>query len=499
MVAPAVRAAARGAVDDHRMDLRFWRALLRHESVTDVLCTALKNKAQRDETFAAHVVAAAAASQVLAAGNAAVAVNSPVFAAKVGSATVYLDDTVGLTRSRPFAAVDSARRRRRATTCDMDLDNGPWWATAATRSVKQRRVGDGAAVSTTPRHRKRAACIAEPTASARRDLAGAFDDDSDAAYDAQPLLPVSSRTPRVAPAKAYKRLPAKPSHHPTIQLAEPDGGGGFLWPIAIPVAVEVVSYLTLQETVGLRVVCRGASDILQHGRAWEPLTLSRSECAGMFRFLRGHDPSGSRAPEKLPMPLGIFQATTLQIDLMDPDQVPLEGEIDHIDFAPAAAPASTTAWCRHRMVLDPIEELCRRLRSCFSAVERLKVANVEDHRMDYRFLQMRTSMPFSSFQHVCLLAGTENRYTLVAERRSAALHQLDNAAAVALSESRRPAGAALVLQDIGNIEEADALFLQEHTDVFKCGETFHCGRAPWRTFSAAAVRKRYSALSEANA
>jgi len=51
----------------------------------------------------------------------------------------------------------------------------------------------------------------------------------------------------------------------------------------------------------------------------------------------------------------------------------------------------------------------------------------------------------------------------------------------------------------GLINEAEALFLAEHTAVFKAGDTFHVAHAPWRTFPGPLVRRRYRALLAAAA
>jgi len=51
----------------------------------------------------------------------------------------------------------------------------------------------------------------------------------------------------------------------------------------------------------------------------------------------------------------------------------------------------------------------------------------------------------------------------------------------------------------GLINEAEALFLAEHTAVFKAGDTFHVAHVPWRTFPGPLVRRRYRALLAAAA
>jgi hypothetical protein len=207
---------------------------------------------------------------------------------------------------------------------------------------------------------------------------------------------------------------------------------------------------------------------------------------------------------------------------MDPDRIPLEDDGEDGLVEQQGTPksngssSSSTAVTPQgsgggmRLIFDPLDELCRRLRrSWFASATRIEIANIEDHRMDYHFLQLRGTV-FGRFPYVRLSMEAGSRYTLVAAQELGQLaagspRDANNAgpgralcfnlrAATALNASRQPPEAALLLDPAEEIQEVEALFLQEHTAVFKSGDSFHFVHAPWRSFSGEMVRRRYRAV-----
>jgi hypothetical protein len=222
---------------------------------------------------------------------------------------------------------------------------------------------------------------------------------------------------------------------------------------------------------------------------------------------------------------------------MDPDRIPLEDEED-ATLEPSSSVMTSIGESKGRgserseraagslltapngggmrLIFDPLDELCRRLRRAwFASATRIDISNIEDHRMDYHFLQLRGTV-FGRFPYVRLNMEAGSRYTLTASQQPGhlvigsptnarlggvpggssgrAASCLGAPAATAVNASRQPPEAVLLLDPAEEINDVEALFLQEHTAVFKSGDSFHFVHAPWRSFSGEMVRRRYRAI-----
>merc|ERR1712187_994524 len=191
-----------------------------------------------------------------------------------------------------------------------------------------------------------------------------------------------------------------------------------------------------------------------------------------------------------PMPAGLFRVTEMCVDLMEPDRLDPDADEDEV-HSPSA-----------RLVLDPLEELCRRFRRSFNMVDTLNGSNVEDHRLDYRYLHLRGTV-LLDFPYVRLVSSevdeggpSSAKYVMTALRRprKEIAAPLDIQQAAVKSEARHPRNSPLLLEPAEPLSVEEAMFLEEHTAVFKSGDLFHVCHAPWRTFSCDTIRRRYRAL-----
>eukprot|EP00928_Gymnodinium_smaydae_P047130 TRINITY_DN31437_c0_g1_i1.p1 TRINITY_DN31437_c0_g1~~TRINITY_DN31437_c0_g1_i1.p1 ORF type:complete len:700 (+),score=157.17 TRINITY_DN31437_c0_g1_i1:36-2102(+) len=350
-----------------------------------------------------------------------------------------------------------------------------------------------------------------------------------------------------------------------VAAEPPAGSGGFVLSLPAAVSAQFAAFLDFGATARLALVARGAGAILEHGLAWEPLELDRSASACLLRHLRRHDPVGSLAPESLPVPKGLLRVCHVRVDLMDPD-APDEAEnsacvesLASTGSTPQGAFGSAVTWnaavasasagggfsasaavaaagdsrrVAGLQVLDPLEELCRRLRRSFPSVATLEVSNIEDHRLDYRFLNLRSTV-LGDFRHVRVrLESTSTAAHAVADAfattaslaaaitaRDALGMDMTGGSAAALSPGRtrysllaakvapvtvrdleaRPPDVppAFLLAPGLPLDPAEKAFVEEHTGAFKSGDAFHIAHAPWRSFPGEAVRRRYNALLRA--
>merc|ERR1719215_1658507 len=104
---------------------------------------------------------------------------------------------------------------------------------------------------------------------------------------------------------------------------------------------------------------------------------------------------------------------------MEADEPPAEFDEDGTVTLAACGQTPARAAEPCYPVLDPLDELSRRLRrGCFSSALHIELSNIEDHRLDYHFLAVRGSC-FNRFTHVRARA-VGGRYTLTAHRGSRA-------------------------------------------------------------------------------
>jgi len=115
--------------------------------------------------------------------------------------------------------------------------------------------------------------------------------------------------------------------------------------------------------------------------------------------------------------------------------------------------------------------------------------------MDYHFLLLRGSV-FGGFPHVRVEMTSAGRYALLAQRGEGAppLPRADIKAAHEVSAARQPPEAPLLLPPPEGLSSLEAMFLEEHSAVFKSGDSFHFAHAPWRSYPGETVRQRYQAV-----
>jgi len=237
----------------------------------------------------------------------------------------------------------------------------------------------------------------------------------------------------------------------------------------------------------------GARGVLAIRSAWDPLQLGERQCAALLRHLRGLDPFGCFPAEiaraKTSLPAGLFKVEELCIHLMEPDRGPI-GESDTEDEAPKSLMQVPT------YVLDPLDEVCKRLKAYFPHVRSLQITNIEDHRMDYRFATLRPSI-LADFPSVRLMhqPTTPPTYALQA-LKDADPPRVDVVELLEENRRRVPMGDQMGMHfdDSTWISEAEALFLLEHTAAFKSADNFHFTHTPWRIIPGHGIRKRYKGL-----
>merc|ERR1719456_1577918 len=112
--------------------------------------------------------------------------------------------------------------------------------------------------------------------------------------------------------------------------------------------------------------------------------LDQASGRSLLRMLKRKDPIGCFPLDightKQLLPAGMFEIRKLSVTLMDPERVEPE-QSDTEDEAPKPRPLT---------IADPLDEVCKRLRHYFCAVSELNISNIEDYRMDYRFVGLRS-------------------------------------------------------------------------------------------------------------
>lgn len=237
----------------------------------------------------------------------------------------------------------------------------------------------------------------------------------------------------------------------------------------------------------LLVASRSMRESLQCGAAWDPLCFDTNTGRSFLRMLKKHDPlacfSADVARTKSFFPEGLFDVRRFHIILMDPEQV--DGEQgEAADDLPQPGPPT---------ISDPLDEACKRLRHYFTCVAELSVSNIEDFRMDYRFLSLRSSglSKFGFVELTCCDANPGNpvmTYSLVA-RQDIPPRQIDILSALAENRAR--------MQGVESVRagttfsQEEALYLAEHRSAFKSGDHFRFRHATFRAVGSHAVKKSY--------
>ncbi|CAE7184804.1 CELF1, partial [Symbiodinium necroappetens] len=143
------------------------------------------------------------------------------------------------------------------------------------------------------------------------------------------------------------------------------------------------------------------------------------------------------------------------------------------------------------LIPDPLDEVLKRLKHYFSDVTDLIISNIEDYRMDYRFVGLRCSslgaFGFVQLQHHSNPATYELRAL-----RDDPPKSVDLKAIKSVNSSRIPW--AVRVDHSTTISEREALFLQEHLSAYKNGSDFFLAHAIYRSVPSHTVRKRYKAV-----
>lgn len=249
----------------------------------------------------------------------------------------------------------------------------------------------------------------------------------------------------------------------------------------------VMSYVDLRTKVlGARRVSTPLRQAMQCRASWDPLHLDQVAGRAFLRLLKRRDPLGCFVADvsrtKRMFPQGLFEVRHLEAVLMDPERVELE-QSDTEDDTPKPRPL---------VIADPLDEVCKRLKHYFTSVCELFISNIEDYRMDYRFVGLRAGS-LAEFGFVELLHRPTNppTYALRA-RRDVPPRVIDVEAAKVENRGRLPHG--VPFDESTTVSEREALYLAEHRSAYKNGDDFHLVHAFYRTVRSHGVRKRYKAV-----
>jgi len=250
---------------------------------------------------------------------------------------------------------------------------------------------------------------------------------------------------------------------------------------------EILSYVDFRTKVAAALgASRAFQQALQCRAAWDPLHLDQVSVRSFLRLLKSRDPLGCFPSDvgrtKRRFPKGLFEVHHLQTALMDPERMEVE-QSDTEDDTPRPRPL---------VIADPLDEVCKRLRHYFTAVRELSISNIEDYRMDYRFVGLRVgSLADFGFVELVHLATTPPTYALRA-RRDAPPRSVDLEAMRLENRARLPVN--IQFDETTTFSDREALYLAEHRNAYKNGDDFHLVHAFYRTVRSHSVRKRYKAI-----
>lgn len=302
-----------------------------------------------------------------------------------------------------------------------------------------------------------------------RSLINAFDDhsesdDDDYSFGGTGATPAKSR--KLGP--AYGAVPWATAAEAAKADADEVQRGALLAPLPAAVVAQVASFLGFQDTARLQLVVSGAIVVLNQPSAWDPLVLDFEECGRVLRRLRDRDAGETMDPAEYPLPAAraLTQVTELRVELMEPDRVRMRDDDelpDGIEVGPAATPRSSPPRrSSAQLILDPLEELARRLRlGWLPSAIRVEISNIEDARLDYVFPKIRGQV-FGSFPWM-RLSHDAGRYTLCAARAAAAPGPLRRTAdltgrALVTNAARQPKQADKLLAPAEEVNDVEALF-----------------------------------------
>lgn len=306
-------------------------------------------------------------------------------------------------------------------------------------------------------------------------------------------LPATPRTPSLVEEsaaespvrKVRRRLRFKQGYDAKLELI----GESALGSLSLELTSSIFSFLDLRSKLSaVFVASLGLREVMHQRGTWEPMVIEKSVGRGLLHKLKHKDPlcyfTEERLSARKSFPRGFFEVTTLEIDLMDPERVEAV-QSDTEDDAPRPLMA---------LIPDPLDEILKRLKHYFTWVSDLTIRNIEDYRMDYRFVELRCN-DLCSFPYVLLCHGATTApqtYCLRAKRHAEpAGFPLTPQAARAMNAARIPASVDIKET---NINEREALFLQEHLSAFKNGNDFCLAHSIYRYVPSHAVRKKYKSV-----
>eukprot|EP00435_Cladocopium_sp_Y103_P041866 s97_g11.t1 len=286
------------------------------------------------------------------------------------------------------------------------------------------------------------------------------------AESAQLAVPGTPRTPSLleesaaeSPVrKVRRRLRFKQGYDAKLELI----GESALGSLSLELTASIFSFLDVRTKIsGVFSASLGLREVMHQRCTWEPMIIEKSVGRGLLHKLKHKDPlcyfTEERLSARKSFPRGFFEVATLEIELMDPERVEAV-QSDTEDDAPRPLMA---------LIPDPLDEILKRLKHYFTWVSDLTIRNIEDYRMDYRFVELRCN-DLCSFPYVLLSHGSTHApqtYCLRAKRHAEPVGlPLTPQAAKAMNAARIPASVDIKET---NINEREALFLQDFwLDVF---------------------------------
>lgn len=457
--------AAQSVIDEHLSHPTFWSRFLTYPQVERFLRKSLSTKASRDFSFAQCIVD-----------------SDPTLDGR--PLMGQISTTLSLGGPKLESETPPANHQR---CCSLGGSDGQIGASSQSADGASGNLSSAAA-QTSPflltREGSASSAWSWRTGSTKRNLSTEFDDSIWSPKRRFPSGGTSSDPPRKKLRFGNVQRDALPIVKATFFAALP-----------AELSAYALSFLVFSEKVQIAVVQAGARGVLAIGSAWDPLTLDQRSCGALLRHLRRLDPFGCFPAEiecaKARLPAGLFKVSELRVDLMDPDHgITCESDTEDEALKPLSQFAAST------YVLDPLDEVCKRLRTYFPCVRSLQISNIEDHRMDYRFATLRPGV-FAEFPFVCLThqATAPPTYFLHA-MKNAEPPRVDVVELLKENRERVPMGDQIGMHfdDSTWISPAEALFLMEHPAAFKSSDRFHFTHTPWRTIPSHVVRKHYNGL-----
>eukprot|EP00747_Dinoflagellata_sp_TGD_P059867 gnl/TRDRNA2_/TRDRNA2_151767_c0_seq1.p1 gnl/TRDRNA2_/TRDRNA2_151767_c0~~gnl/TRDRNA2_/TRDRNA2_151767_c0_seq1.p1 ORF type:complete len:508 (-),score=62.15 gnl/TRDRNA2_/TRDRNA2_151767_c0_seq1:135-1658(-) len=344
---------------------------------------------------------------------------------------------------------------------------------AAAQEMSQARTADGSSQS-----------LLTPPSLLKRQLSALYT----LPMDVAPSVALSTGSARFA-APAHASSCAEP--RPTHELA-----GSLSAFSVLPSDLVVFLFSFVDVRTKLRAMLSTLHSMkhwLQSREAWEPLHLDQSTGRALLRFLKCRESLCREslftctpvvAETKHLLPKGFFEVCTLTVELMEADIVDLKPSGSHRAHYLTA-------------ITDPIEEICSTLRRYLSSLVDLQITNIEDYRMDYRFVSLRArslrDFSFVELVHDSTKSKAKSPTYSLRARLDLPPRLVDVDAAQVENRSRLPDNVNFDTRT--SISECDAVYLAEHRSAYKNGEEFRLAHSFYRSLQPNGVRKQYKAVT----